>query len=399
MLTERECQRYAEVMLWALQTAKTRRFRKGDVVAIRFGLPALALAERVFEGLLEMGLNPVPRPLPNARMERSFFMRADRRQLVFVAPGEETLCQHLNGSIYIHAPESLTHLQRVAPERIGRNNLARNPLNDILDRRAEAGDFGWTLCAWPTADAAAKVGLDLQAYIRQIVRACFLDRADPVGRWRDILRQATVLKKWLAALDIRTLRLTSARSDLEVSVGKDRRWLGLSGHNIPSFEIFVSPDWRGTRGHFYADQPSYRSGNIVSGVSLTFDRGRVVSATAEQGEDFLRRRLAMNPGARRLGEFSLTYRRFSKINRFMANTLFDDNYGGRHGNCHVAVGSSYTDSFAGDPTELTAARRKALGFNDSALHWDLVNTESRSVEARLTTGKTVVIYQNGQFQY
>ena len=94
----------------------------------------------------------------------------------------------------------------------------------------------------------------------------------------------------------------------------------------------------------------------------------------------------MDPGACRLGEFSLTDKRFSKIDRFMANTLFDENFGGAHGNCHVALGSSYADTYAGDPSQLTKALKDKLGFNDSALHWDLVNTEKKRVEAYLKGG-------------
>jgi aminopeptidase len=399
MLTDEACQRYAEVMLWALQTARRSRFRRGDAVALRFGLPGLPLAERIYALLIAKGFNPVVKPLPSAAMERAFYRGANRRQLAFVAPGEEDLYRHLHGSIYIHAPESLTHLEGVDPERIGRSALARKPLKDILDRRDEAGAFGWTLCAWPTAEAAAKAGLNLEAYGRQIVRACFLDRSDPVAQWRRTLRRASAIKAWLDALPVRALRLTSARCDLEIVPGAHRRWLGLSGHNIPSFEIFISPDWRGTRGHFYADQPSYRSGNRVSGVRLEFAQGRVCSASAQEGEPFLKRQLAVDPGACRLGEFSLTDRRFSRIACFMANTLFDENFGGAHGNCHVALGSAYTDSFAGDPARLTARRRRALGFNESALHWDLVNTEDRQVEARLADGRTLTIYRDGKFLY
>jgi aminopeptidase len=330
-------------------------------------------------------------------MERSFYRRADDRQLVFVPPGEAELYGRLNGSIFIHAAESLTHLRDADPRRIGRAGVARKPLKDILDRREQAGDFGWTLCAWPTADQAAKADLPLETYSRQIVRACFLDRRDPVARWQEIHRQATAIKRWLTSLPIQTLHISSANADLEVRPGENRRWLGVSGHNIPSFEIFVSPDWRGTRGVYYADQPSYRSGNIVSGVRLTFARGRVVEAAAEQGEAFLRAQLAMDPGACRIGEFSLTDRRFSKIDHFMANTLFDENFGGRHGNCHIAVGATYLDAYDGDPATLDPARRKALGFNDSALHWDLVNTEAKRVSARLKGGRTIVIYENGRF--
>lgn len=107
----------------------------------------------------------------------------------------------------------------------------------------------------------------------------------------------------------------------------------------------------------------------------------------------------MDNGANKLGEFSLTDKRFSKINRFMANTLYDENYGGRYGNCHVALGASYSDTYSGKPSELTKARKKKLGFNDSALHWDLVNTEKKRVTARLKTGRSITIYENGQFAY
>ena len=107
----------------------------------------------------------------------------------------------------------------------------------------------------------------------------------------------------------------------------------------------------------------------------------------------------MDKGARRIGEFSLTDKRFSKINKFMANTLFDENYGGSNGNCHLAVGSSYTNTYDGDPSKLTVRRKDALGFNDSALHWDLVNTESKTVTAYLENGKSVVVYEKGMFKY
>ena len=190
-----------------------------------------------------------------------------------------------------------------------------------------------------------------------------------------------------------------AKTDLLITPGAHRQWVGLSGHNIPSFELFTSPDWRGTQGVYHANQPSYRSGNYVEGVTLEFKKGRVTTARAEQGEHFLRQQLAMDPGASRVGEFSLTDRRFSKITKFMANTLYDENFGGRQGNCHIAVGSSYSDTFQGASADLSQERKKELGFNTSALHWDLVNTERKRVTAHLKGGQTVTIYENGQFCY
>jgi aminopeptidase len=73
----------------------------------------------------------------------------------------------------------------------------------------------------------------------------------------------------------------------------------------------------------------------------------------------------------------------------MANTLFDENFGGRWGNCHVALGASYADTYSGDVQSLTKAKKTRLGFNDSALHWDLVNTEKKRVVAHLWSTDTI----------
>jgi aminopeptidase len=140
-------------------------------------------------------------------------------------------------------------------------------------------------------------------------------------------------------------------------------------------------------------------GNYVEGVKLRFEKGVAVSIEAQKGEEFAAKQIAMDKGAGQVGEFSLTDRRFSRINRFMADTLFDENYGGEYGNCHIAVGSSYSDTYDGNPAELDKKKKKALGFNDSALHWDLVNTEAKTVTAELKTGEQVLIYENGEFRY
>lgn len=397
MFKDQHLDRYAEILLWGLKIARHGRRKKSDIVLVRYDLAALPLAERVYEKLLDSGRHPVQRVMQTTTMERRFFELANNRQLTFVAPGEKEFCENLNGSIVLLAPESITHLSHIDPATIGRSLKARKPLRDILDRREETGDFSWTLAMYPTPALAEHAGMPLSEYADQVVRACFINRKDPVKQWESIYRKALSVKKWLNSLSIKTLHVESAGIDLEITPGDQRRWIGISGHNIPSFEIFISPDWRGTRGVYVADQPTYRSGNRVTGIRLEFDKGRVISADAEQGAEFLRKQLRVDAGADKVGEFSLTDRRFSKIDRFMANTLYDENFGGTQGNCHIALGSSYSDTYAGDPKNLTKSAKKKLGFNDSALHWDIVNTEKKCVTARLADGSRTVIYENGCF--
>jgi len=399
MLTDKQLEQYADVLLWGLETARKKPFKKNDCILLQYEAPAVRLAEILYGRILDLGMHPVQRMGLTFGMEKSFYKKSNKGQLTFLAPGDRELYANLNGRIFLRAPESLTHLKEIDPVRIGKVLVSRKPLRDILDKREEKGLYSWTLCTFPTNELARQAKARPEEYARQIVRACYLDRKDPVGEWKNVHRQVSGIKRWLNSLEVSYFHIESDPVDLKGTPGEKRAWKGISGHNIPSFEVFLSPDWHGTEGVYYANLPSFRSGNYVEKIRITFRKGSVVKMEAGKGEDFARKQLSMDKGASRVGEFSLTDRRFSRIDRFMADTLFDENFGGQNGNCHIALGASYTDTYDGNPAAMTGALKKRLGFNESALHWDLVNTEEKTVTARLRSGKKVVIYEKGVFKY
>jgi len=397
LFSTQELDRYAQVMIWGMKKARKDPFVHSDIVLIRTDKSCVPLANLVYEKLIRMDLNPVIRINLPELMEKTFFANAGDRQLEFKVPGDGELYSALNGLISLLGPESLTHLRDVDPSRIGKYAVTKKYLRDILENRENKGLFGWSLCLYPTAELASKAGMDLEEYKNQIVRAVYLDRDDPAAVWQGIFEKSNRVKNWLDSQDVEYFHILSENTDLRVYPGIKRRWLGVSGHNIPSFELFLSPDCRKTSGVYYADQPSYRSGNYVRGVRLEFKEGRVISSSAREGEDFLNKQMALDSGASYLGEFSLTDKRFSRIDKFMAHTLYDENFGGDNGNCHVALGASYADTYASDARELTSELKKELGFNDSALHWDLVSTEKKTVHAFLNNGDRLTIYAEGMF--
>lgn len=398
IFTKAQLDRYADVMVWAMENARRGgKFKKYDTVLVRAEMGALPLAEAVYQRLLDKRYHPVVRFTAPDSFQRALYTQADDKQLTHIAAGEAAFQEELNGLIALRAPEDLTALKTVNPARIGQAAVARKSLREILDRTEQAGHFSWTLCNYPTQELAKKAGLSLKQYAAQVAKACFLNEKDPVAKWKEVMKQIAQTGKWLNSLKIDRLHIESAHMDFEVLLGQQRQFISGGGNNIPSFEIFTSPDWRGTRGVYFADLSSYRNGNYVKGVRLEFKNGRVVRATAQQGQNFLRHMLAMDHGAAQIGEFSLTDRRFSKIDKFMADILFDENFGGKYGNCHVAVGASYADTFAGDVRKLDKKLKEKLGFNDSSLHWDLINTEDKTVHATLQNGKKILIYQKGQF--
>lgn len=397
MLTEKTLERYADVLLWALKPAKKLSMKKNEIVLIQYDLPALRLAEILYGRLLDLGMRPVQRMAATFSMEHSFYQKANPRQLTFITPGDKELYENINGMIYLLAPQSLTHLKDIDPSKIGKAIVSRKPLKDILDKSEELRQYSWTLCIVPTEELARQAKMSLRQYTAQVIKGCYLDKDDPVAQWRRIHKEITAIKRRLSSLPVKYLHMESARMDLRITPGARRKWAGVSGHNVPSFEVFVSPDWRGTEGVYFANLPSFRSGNYVEDVRITFAKGQAVKIEAKRGEEFLRKQLAMDQGACRVGEFSLTDKRFSRIDRFMADTLFDENFGGKNGNCHLALGSSYSDTYDGDPAQLTTGLKKELGFNDSALHWDLVNTEQKTVTAHLINGRKIIIYDGGVF--
>ena len=205
------------------------------------------------------------------------------------------------------------------------------------------------------------------------------------------------IKDKLDALEIDTLHIKGDDVDLQVQIGENRKWLSGGGKNIPSFEIFTSPDWRGTNGFIRFNQPLYYSGKRISGVELTFKNGVVTASSATENEDALKEMIAQE-NADKVGEFSLTDRRHSRITRFMATTLFDENMGGTFGNTHIALGNAYKDTYTGDMATVSEEQWSQMGYNSCPkVHTDIISTSDRTVTARLRNGTERIIYKDGQF--
>jgi aminopeptidase len=331
-------------------------------------------------------------------LSRDFYELASPEQLThFPALYTRGLIDEIDHQVTVIAPSDPRALDGVEAARIMRRGEALRPLLDWRGEKENAGRFTWTLGMYGTPGMAKEAGMSVEQYWEQIVHACFLDDADPVARWREIGQRLDETRERLDALQIERLHIEGEDVDLWVSLGEQRRWLGGRGRNIPSFEIFTSPDWRGTEGWIYCNQPLYRYGNLVKGIRLRFVDGRVTEASADENERILKEMIATE-GADRVGEFSLTDRRFSRITRFMAQTLYDENVGGSFGNTHIAVGRSYQDAYDGDPALVGDEEWQRLGFNNSSVHTDIVSTTDRVVTATLPGGEQRVIYRDGEFQ-
>ncbi|HEX7609824.1 MAG TPA: aminopeptidase [Solirubrobacteraceae bacterium] len=393
--------RYASVLIdFALGGG--RGVQPGEVVRVVAPESAKPLYAELRKAVWRAGGHVIgsyqPDDEPGMNLSRDFYELAGEEQLDhFPAAYMRGLIDEMDHQVSVIADSDPHALEEVDPARIMRRGEAMRPLLDWRGEKENAGRFSWTLGLYGTPAMAAEAGMGEEEYWEQIIHACFLDQEDPIARWREVGRQLDEARARLDALEIERVHVEGEDVDLWVAIGERRRWLGGRGRNIPSFELFTSPDWRGTEGWIRFDQPLYRYGNLVRGIRLAFADGLVTEVSAEENEPILTEMIATE-GADRVGEFSLTDRRFSRITRFMAQTLYDENVGGPFGNTHIALGRSYQDAYAGDPGAVAEEEWARLGFNSSSVHTDIVSTTDRTVTATLRDGNERVIYRDGEFQ-
>lgn len=237
----------------------------------------------------------------------------------------------------------------------------------------------WTVVAAPNPGWAREVfgEPDVERLWDAVSTAMRLDDPDPVAGWRARAAELGARARALDSLELDELRYRSADTDLTVGLLPGARWTGgsmddLDGltymPNIPTEEVFTSPDRHRAEGVISLTKPVIISGQVVEGLRATFANGRITSVTASTGAAAANAQLETDEGARSLGEVSLVDRasRIAKAGILFHNTLFDENAG-----CHVAWGQGFPFSVAGglskDPDELYE-----IGLNRSAVHTDVV---------------------------
>jgi len=387
---------YAKVMIdFAL--GKGKGVKPGQVVYLQYDTEALPLALAVYKRILEKGAHPMVKGIEESFQKTMFEVASDNQLKFFPKDYSKSLVDTIDHRIYLIAPTEPFLLRNIDPKKIMISNSGdKRLLRKWLFEKEDKGKLTWTLCLYGTPGMAKEAGLSIQEFWEEIINACYLDKENPIKTWESTFKRIDDLKNKLNNLPVDTYHMISEKTDLHIKLGEHRRWQGGGGANIPSFEIFTSPDWRGVNGKIFFNFPLYRYGNIIKNIQLEFKDGVVIKATADKNEKLLQEMIKQK-NADKIGEFSLTDKRFSKISKFMANTLYDENFGGEYGNSHLAVGTSYHDCYSGDIKKMGELDWEKLGFNESIEHCDIINTNPKTVEAIMKDGTKKIIYKNGLF--
>jgi aminopeptidase len=222
-------------------------------------------------------------------------------QLEWINPARVNDIERADVRIVVEAESNTRAHTAVDPARQARRARAREPLLNRYLERAAAGELRSVITLYPTNAAAQDADRSLEDYEDFVYRAGLLDRDDPIGGWQALGAQLQRLANWLSGTQ--ELRVVADGTDLTLGV-EGRTWIPSEGReNFPDGELFTGPVETSVKGAIRFSYPASFAGRRIKDIELEFEDGEVVRARASQGEEFLREMLAMDDGARRVGEF------------------------------------------------------------------------------------------------
>ena len=274
----------------------------------------------------------------------------------------------------------------------------------------QANKVSWLVAAASGEKWAAKVFPDLDSNEAQvdalwdaIFKAVHLYEDDPVAYWHEKDQRLEAQANLLNDAKYDALHYTAPGTDLVVGIPAGHIWSGAGSFdskgnrfiaNMPTEEVFGAPDANRIDGHVSSTKPLSYAGTTLEGMHFTFEKGKIVAANADKGEDILQALIATDEGSHSLGEIALVANSspISQSNLTFYNTLFDEN-----ASCHLAIGSAYAFSLAGGE-DMTEEELKAHGLNRSSVHVDfMIGSNKMHINGIKADGSEEAIMVDGEF--
>ncbi len=271
-------------------------------------------------------------------------------------------------------PELLSDLDQ---ERVGKTRpkaMVDAHLRNVMLRRVN-----WTIVSYPNEGWAQTIfgEPDVERLWQDVAKTIRLDQPDPVVAWQEHIDRLEERARVLNERRFDAIRFRGPGTDLTVGLLERSRWHSASTEttfgrrhvpNVPTEEVFTTPDYRRTQGMVRSTLPLALPGNIIRDLEMRFDGGRVVEVKASTGEDYVRTQIESDEGAARLGEVALVdgTSRVGETGHIFFNTLFDEN-----ATCHIAYGRGIGYCVEG-AEELDDDAQLEAGINQSSVHTDFM---------------------------
>ena len=402
MLDDRTLERYADAIV-----RSCLEIGPGDLLAVH-GEPAhreliLALTRVAYAA----GAHYVDVAFVEPAVRRARVDYADPETLDYQPPWAERRLRDVakahGASISINGPSAPMLMNGADPGRAARERSSRIPGQRVYLREVQRNALRFCVVAYPVEGWCAPVypELDPAAATRQVAADlasfCRVADEDPADAWDRHVAMLSARAAWLNELGLDRIVLRAPGTELEVGMARGGKWCAadettIHGDrfraNMPTEEVFTSPDPRRTSGSFRCTRPLTLDGRRIDGIHGRFANGRLVEIGADNDDDrsYLASYTSRDRGAGRLGEVALVdaTSRIGATGRTYGITLLDENAAS-----HIAFGSGYSSTRYPDGARV----------NNSQIHVDvMIGAPEMEVTGYTTAGQPVPIVRDGLLQ-
>jgi aminopeptidase len=281
-------------------------------------------------------------------------------------------------------------------ERVGRARM--HELNKVVRELMTARAINWTGLAFPNEGWALQVfgEPDLERLWEAVAFCTRLDEADALEAWRAHMSKLEARAAQLNERKFDALHYRGPGTDFTIGLLPNARWMSAlfrtaDGReyvpNMPTEEIFTTPDRRRAEGTIASSRPLAHAGGLIEGLRFTVKDGRIVEVDADRGAGVIRGELEGDERARYFGEVALVdgSSRVGQMGLTFYDTLYDEN-----ATCHIAYGFGVPEVFDDEPGE---------GMNVSTVHTDfMVGRPELEVDGLTASGEAVPIIREERWQ-
>lgn len=398
---------------YAALTAKTGiNVQSGDTIVIQIAVTQSQLARDITAACYDLGAAEVIIKWQDDLVDRLNMQHKDEDRLLnvpdFQTQEYDYWLEHGAKRISVMSsnPDNLKGLDS---DRVAAVQKANGQAMLKVRQATQANKNSWIVIAAASPAWAHKVfpDDDLQTATdklwTEIFKTTRIDQDDPIKAWEAHGHKLQAKAAELNAAQFKALHYTAPGTDITIGLPENHIWIGGPNEssdgrpfvaNMPTEEVFSAADSNNINGYISSTKPLSYAGNTLNNMKFTFENGRVIKATAEEGNDVLQKLLQTDAGVKSLGEVALVPDPSpisqSKITFF--NTLFDENASN-----HLALGSAYAFSIEGG-TKMTEEQLKAAGLNRSQAHVDfMVGSSQMNIDGIKHDGSVVPVFRNGDW--
>ncbi len=400
---------YAEVIV-----AHGLNVQKDQVVNISTEAIHRNLALLIADAAYERGAKFVNIDLSEPRLHRLRILKSTEENLKYVPEyvGEKyrELVDTTAANLKLIGSEDPDILSDLDPKRLNTVRLTNHmAVKYFYDEGIGKSKVHWTVAAAATPKWGQKVfpqanpdeACDL--LWEEIFKICRANLDDPIEEWKEHNERLHSRSKQLNDMQIRELHFTGGGTDLRIGLSEKAKFKGGTDisprkvpfePNVPTEEVFTTPDYRKTEGFVKTTRPFLINGKLIVGLELKFEKGEITSFTADEGEDTFREYISSDDGANQLGEVALVGidSPVFKSGLVFQEILFDENAA-----CHIAVGSAYKFCLEGGES-MSKEQLADCGCNESTVHTDMmISNEAVDVTARTANGEEIPLLRAGSW--